>query len=224
MCGRFAIAQSRFTHIEQSLHTTFAEVLPRYNIAPTQQIPVIRRIEDGNYVMSDMKWGWVPSWSKTPTTTYNTFNARIETVAEKPLFRSAFQHRRCLIPASGFFEWHTEEHRKQPYYFTFANNQEMGLAGIWDVWKKPDGTLLESCAIIVGRSNSLIGRVHDRMATIIPESHYDDWLNPNEKQDYLLAILTLPYPAEKMRAWRVSVNVNSVRNQGSELIQPLARG
>lgn len=221
MCGRFAVSQPRFPHIEQALGTTFAPVQPRYNIAPTQPIAVIRQVEDA-YVMSEMKWGLVPAWSKTPSTTYSTFNARLETVAEKPVFRSAFRHRRCLIPASGFHEWHTEDKHKQPYYFTLASGAEMALAGLWEEWKGADGSTLQTCTILVGASNSLVGKIHDRMATIVPESHYQDWLNPKEKTDYLLAMLTAPYLADKMKAWKVSPQVNSVRNQGAELILPLA--
>ena len=97
----------------------------------------------------------------------------------------------------------------------------MALAGLWEEWKGADGTTLQTCTILVGSSNSLIGKIHDRMATIVPENHYQDWLNPNEKTDYLLAILTAPYLAEKMKVWKVSPQVNSVRNQGAELILPL---
>lgn len=221
MCGRFAVSQPRFTRIEQALKTSFAPVLPRYNIAPTQPIAVIRQIDDA-YVMSEMKWGLVPAWSKTPLTTYSTFNARLETVTEKPVFRSALRHRRCLIPASGFYEWHTEDKHKQPYYFTLATGEEMALAGLWEEWKGADGTALQTCAILVGASNALVGKIHDRMATIVPENHYQDWLNPNEKTDYLLAMLTAPYLADKMKAWKVSPQVNSVRNQGADLILQLA--
>ncbi len=221
MCGRFAVSQPRFARIEHALGATFEPVLPRYNIAPTQPISVIRQIEDA-YLMSEMKWGLVPAWSKTPSTTYSTFNARLETAAEKPAFRSAFRHRRCLIPASGFYEWHTEDKHKQPYYFTLASGEEMALAGLWEEWKGADGTVLQTCTILVGASNSLVGKIHDRMATIVPANHYQDWLNPDEKTDYLLAILTAPYLADKMKAWKVSPQVNSVHNQGAELILPLA--
>jgi putative SOS response-associated peptidase YedK len=223
MCGRFVLAQSRFKRIERNLRTTFTEVTPRYNIAPAQQIPVIHQVDE-DYVMSDMKWGLVPSWSKTPTTTYSTFNAKLETAAEKPAYRSAFKHRRCLIPASGFYEWQREENHKQPYYFTLADGEEMALAGLWEQWKDPhdpDGAIFNTCTIIVGAPNSLIGKIHNRMATIVPASLYEDWLNPNEKTDYLIAMLTTPYPANKMKMWKVSTNVNSVRNQGPELIKPV---
>lgn len=219
MCGRFAITTRRLQRLEQLLKTEFPDMTERYNIAPTQPIPVIREV-DGYYSMTDMRWGLVPSWSKTPTTTYSTFNAKIETVAEKPLYRSAFKHRRCLIPASGFYEWRTENGLKQPYYFTRQDDAEMALAGLWEEWKGPDGTMLQSCSILVGAANSLVGAVHDRMATIVPDNHVEDWLNPNENTDYLLAILTPPFPADKMKSTKVSSKVNAVRNQGPELLLP----
>lgn len=161
MCGRFAITQPRFEHIEAALGTHFVEVERRYNIAPTEPISVIRKAAD-EYVMNDMRWGLVPAWSKTPSTTYATYNAKIETVADKPAYRSAFKHRRCLIPASGFYEWHTgEDGIKQPYYFTLEDGREMAMAGLWEEWKGSDGSVLQSCSILVGKANSLVGKVHD---------------------------------------------------------------
>lgn len=220
MCGRFAIARPKFSRIEKELNASFQEVSPRYNIAPSQEIPVIRE-QDGEYVMEDMIWGLVPSWSKEPKTTYSTFNARVETVDEKPLFRSAFRHRRCLIPASGFYEWKKDGKRKLPYYFTLASGEEMALAGLWEEWQGRDGSVLHSCTIIVGQSNPLVGGVHDRMACIVPPEGYADWLNPNEKSDYLLAMLQDPYDAGLMKCWPVTPAVNSVKNEGPELIEPV---
>ena len=219
MCGRFAISQPHFTRIERALNTSFGEVKPSYNIAPSERIPVIRQTDEG-YTLFEMKWGLVPSWSKTPTTPFSTFNARIETVAEKPMFRSALRHRRCLIPASGFYEWHTENKHKQPYYFSMADGEEMALAGLWEEWKSSDGEILQSCTIVVGQSNPLVGKIHDRMATIVPEASYANWLDPMGNTEELLAKLTVPYPADLMQSWKVDMRVNSVRNQGPDLIKP----
>jgi len=219
MCGRFAISQPRFTRIEKALKTTFDEVTPRYNIAPSQEIAAIHEAE-GEYVMEYMKWGLVPSWSETPKTSYSTFNARLETVAEKPLYRSAFRHRRCIIPASGFYEWKQEGGRKLPFYFTLSNGEEMALAGLWEEWKGRDGSVLRSCTIIVGQSNPLVGGIHDRMACIVPTEELEDWLNPNEKSDYLLSMLQNPYDAGLMTCRAVAPAVNSVKNEGPQLIGP----
>lgn len=220
MCGRFALSQPKLSRVERVLNVTFDEISPRFNIAPSEHIPVIRWSE-GSYEMSNMKWGLVPSWSKAPITAYSTFNARIETVSEKPMFRTALQQRRCLIPASGFYEWRTENDRRQPYYFTMADGEEMVLAGLWEEWRGSNGETLQSCAVLVGQPNALVNEIHGRMAVIVPERLFGSWLNHGENPDYLLAMLSAPYPAEKMHMWKVGRQVNSVRNQGADLILPL---
>lgn len=221
MCGRFAISQRAFTHLEQILHAHLGEVRPRYNIAPTSMIPVIFPEEDG-YVMQEMRWGLVPSWSKEPNTSFATFNARIETVSQKPAFRSAFRKRRCVIPASGFYEWHTDEEGiKQPYYFHLKARHEMALAGLWEEWRgNEEEAAFRSCTILVGSANPVVGRFHQRMATILPDALIEDWLNPRENTDYLLTLLSQPFEDEEMMATKVSRKVNSVRNQGEDILLP----
>lgn len=220
MCGRYAITQKTFDCLEDILGTRFGEVIPRYNIAPTTFIPVIRPAEE-SYLMEEMRWGLVPSWSSAPATNFSTFNARIETVAEKPAFRSAFRKRRCVIPASGFYEWHTDaEGIKQPYYFRLKTGHEMALAGLWENWQGADGSVLQSCTILVGSANPVVGQFHDRMATILPAALIEDWLNPRENTDYLLNLLVQPYADTEMEAIKVSRKVNSVRNQGPEVLLP----
>ena len=221
MCGRFAISQRTFDHLGQILGTQFDEVTPRYNIAPGRMIPVIHPDEEG-YVMEEMRWGLVPSWSKEAKSSFATFNARIETVAQKPAFRSAFRKRRCIIPASGFYEWHTDGNgNKQPYYFHLKAGHEMALAGLWDEWHGGEGNLLKSCAILVGNANPVVGRFHERMATILPDALIEDWLNPRESTDYLLTLLRQPFTEEEMVATKVSREVNSVRNQGAQVLLPV---
>jgi len=220
MCGRFTVSQPRFTHIEMVLSTQFNVVQPHYNIAPSEQIAVIYQVDE-QFVMSDMKWGLVPSWSKAPTTTHNTFNAEIETITENRLYRSAFRHRRCLIPASGFYVWHAEGDNKQPYYFTRTDGEEMAFAGLWEEWMEADSAILQSCTILIGAANNEVGKFHDRMACIIPENHYRDWLNPKMHTEYLLAMLSAPYPEDKIKSVKVSTKVSSIWAEGSELIQPI---
>lgn len=222
MCGRFAITQTAFAYLETVLDAQLGQVAPRYNIAPTSMIPVIRPAEQG-YLMEDMRWGLVPSWSKEPVSSFATFNARVETVAHKPAFRNAFRKRRCIIPASGFYEWHTDEQgNKQPYYFRLKEGHEMALAGLWEAWQGKDGSMLHSCTIVVGSANETVGRFHDRMATILPKAHIGDWLNPAENTEYLLALLSQPYTEEAMEAIKVSRKVNSVRNQSSDILLPVS--
>jgi len=220
MCRRFAVTQPRFTHIEKVLSTQFNDVQPHYNFAPSEHIAVIYPIHD-QFVMSNMRWGLVPSWSKTLTTTNSTFNADIETVTENRLYRSAFRHRRCLIPASGFYGWHTEGDNIQPYYFTRIDGEEMAFAGLWEEWMEVESTILQSSTILMGAPNYLVGKLHDRMACIVPENHYRDWLDPKMDTENLLAMLSVPYPEEKMKMVKVSTKVNSIWAEGSELIQPI---
>jgi putative SOS response-associated peptidase YedK len=138
MCGRYAISTSRLARIENALGIELPEVQPHYNIAPTQTVPVVRTNEVGGYELVNMRWGLIPGWSKEPRTSYATFNARAETVAEKPTFRAAYRSRRCLVPASSFYEWRDEQGRKQPWYFSAADGQELAFAGLWEEWHGPD--------------------------------------------------------------------------------------
>lgn len=219
MCGRFVIATSSFSRIEATLGTRFPEIHPRYNISPSQTIPVIRESADGGYEMADMRWGLIPYWSQEPKISYSTFNARAETLAEKPAFREPFRSKRCLIPASGFYEWKTEAGRKQPYYLTAVDDGGLAFAGLWDEWRRPEESLL-SCTIVVGRPNELVAEIHDRMVLILAEDAYGAWLNPRASLDTVRSLME-PYPATRMRAWRVSPTVGNARNEAPALIQPV---
>jgi putative SOS response-associated peptidase YedK len=219
MCGRFAIATPRFSGIERVLGVTFQPIAPRYNIAPTQNIPVIRQSEQG-YEMTDLRWGLIPFWSKTPTTEYSTFNARIESVATKPAFRGPFRSRRCLIPASGLYEWKQEGGRKQPYYITGEDDEGIAIAGLWDEWRDISGFILASCTILVGPANERVAPIHDRLAIILPETAYAAWLDPKADLAQIKELLH-PYPSDQMRCWPVSTAVNLAHNSAPELINPL---
>ena len=219
MCGRFAIATPHFSRIERALGTPFQAVQPQYNIAPTQTIPIIRQTEHG-YEMTEMRWGLIPFWSKTPTTEYSTFNARIESVTTKPAFRGPFRTRRCLIPASGLYEWKLEGGRKQPYFITGEDDDGIAFAGLWDEWRDRSRYTLASCTIIVGPADELAAPIHDRLAIILPETAYATWLDPKADLDQINGLLC-PYPSDHMRCWPVSTAVNQARNNTPELIKPI---
>ena len=220
MCGRFAIAHPTFHRLEQVLGTTFPPVPLHYNVAPSQIIPTLRQLT-GGYEQVDMRWGLIPHWSKEAKTSYSTHNARAETVADKPLFKSSFRARRCLIPVSGFYEWQTLDDRKQPYYFTGEHDDGLVFAGLWDEWH---GEVAEerilSCTIVVGVANPLVAPVHDRMPVILPEMAYKTWLDPHTPMEQIKSLL-VPFPAAHMRGWRVSAAVGNPRNQTPTLIEPL---
>lgn len=220
MCGRYVIAQSRFARLERRLGAVFPELAPRYNIAPTQIIPAIRQMDDGHYEMGQFRWGLIPHWAKEPKIPYSTFNARAETVANKPAFRASYKSRRCLIPASGWYEWKTEAGKKKPYYFTSRGAEGLVLAGLWDQWHGADGTRLWSCTILVGAANDIVGQVHDRMPIILPESAYTAWLDPQEDLRHIGELL-VPFDAHELRSWAVTPAVNQARNDYPELIAPM---
>ena len=179
MCGRYRL--SRRKQLIQEYFDTTEEVdwEPRYNIAPTQTVPVIR--QDAREPMrraSLMRWGLVPNWAKDVTVGARMINARSETAAEKPAFKELLQRRRCLIPADGFYEWQKTGKSKQPYCFEMVQREPFAFAGLWDSWRTPDGATLETCTILTTTPNQLLADIHDRMPVILPSASYDRGLIP----------------------------------------------
>lgn len=210
----------------QSLQTHFQlDIIPdgfvtaRYNIAPTQPVAVITNTAPKTLTLQ--KWGLIPSWSKDPSIASSLINARAETLYEKPSFRTAFKRRRCLIPATGFYEWGKGEGKtKQPYYIHLADNQIFAFAGLWETWHSPDSDMIETCTIITTEPNDLIRRLHHRMAVILDPPDYELWLSPDELPPSALMPLLKPYPPENMRYYPVSPLVNNVRNDSPACIKP----
>ena len=220
MCGRYAIATSRLPRIENALGVALPEVTPRYNVAPTQTVPIVRATAERRYELVEARWGLIPAWSKEPRTAYATFNARVETVATKPAFRAAYRARRCLVPASGFYEWREEGGRKQPWYFSAADGRELTFAGLWEAWRGLDSPPVLSCTILVGTANELVAPVHDRMAVILGADDYATWLDLAQDPTTVASLLR-PCPSAWLRGWRVSRTVSNAKSEGAELIAPL---
>lgn len=221
MCGRFI----RTTPIERysALFTAPGSVnlKPSYNIAPSSKILLARNNAKGGRELVALKWGLVPSWSKEPKTEYSTINARAETVDEKPTFRSAFRSRRCLIASDGFIEWQKHpDGTKQPIFIGLADGKPFAFAGLWEQWER-EGQVLESCAIIVTQSNELMKPIHDRMPVILSPDYYDAWMNPSELNFAHLKSLLAPFPSDRMRAYPISNQINSPRNDHRGLIEPM---
>ncbi len=195
---------------------------PRYNIAPAQMIDVVFEPESER-VLSKLKWGLVPSWSKDASTSKGLINARAETLTEKPSFREAFKSHRCIIPASGFYEWQKKGiGAKQPFYFYLKEKDVFGFAGLWEEWlDKQTGELLETCTIITTEANDVLKPVHDRMPVILKAENYDEWLDAKEKNTEKLQKFLLPYPAKEMDSHAVSRSVNIPDVDSAELIKPL---
>ncbi|NVN93469.1 MAG: SOS response-associated peptidase [Desulfuromonadales bacterium] len=211
MCGRIVTAIS-----PEYLASLFGlqdvpRIEPRYNVAPSQAVGVIRCDDSEHNRFDLMKWGLVPSWSKDTKIASHTINARSETVAEKPAFRHAIKYNRCIIPTSGFYEWLRTDQHKQPYFIHQANHAPMCFAGIWEHWNDPDGAVLETFSILTTTANELIGELHDRMPVILSPEDYEFWLNRNMHDAQLLERLYQPYPAERMAAYKVPDLINNPR-------------
>ncbi len=224
MCGRFT---NRLTWREiVALYRLTAPATPernlpaRYNICPTTTIDaVIER--DGKRELVPMRWGLIPSWwQKTAKETPSTFNARAETVTEKPMFRAAFKRTRCLIPASGYYEWKGTPTGKQPYYISAADGTPLSFAGLWDEWQDRETSKpVKSCTIIVTAANEFARQVHDRMPVIVDPAQFEPWLTGTAGPELLK-----PVPENMLQMWPVSRRVNSSRAPGDDptLIEPVA--
>lgn len=221
MCGRF-VSVAKKKEIEKEFKVEIADgnlTAPRYNIAPTQMIAAIAEIENAREFAS-FKWGLIPHWAKDESIGNKLINARAETLTEKPSFREAFRSRRCIIPASGFFEWQKQSKgAKQPFYFYLKDKEVFGFAGLWEEWlDKQTGELTESCTIITTTANEMLKPVHDRMPVILRSDCYEQWLDQKEKNTDKLQKMLAPYPAEKMSVHTVSRAVNLTTNNSAELI------
>ncbi len=216
---RFA-RESKLSLIEKAfdINKVLTKIERSYNVAPTQR--VVSVINDGGTnILTDFKWGLIPSWAKDDSFATKLCNARSETIAEKPSFRSAFRERRCLVIATGYYEWYTEGKMKIPVFFHLKTKEPFGIAGIWETWKSPENETVETCSIITTEANETAKQIHDRMPVIMPYDRIPDWLDPsNRNKDSLLDMLK-PYSPEEMGMYRVSPIVNSPRNNAPECVQ-----
>ncbi|MFC4735992.1 SOS response-associated peptidase [Bacillus daqingensis] len=219
MCGRFT-----FLIDEDELMRLYGlEYVPEleqsYNTAPSQQITAI--VHDGEKNRAGkLRWGLVPSFAKDEKIGWKMINARSETVHEKPSFKKLFYKRRCIIPADSFYEWKRENNEKLPYRIRLSEEPVMSLAGLWDRWEAPDGSIVQSCTILTTEANSLMEDIHDRMPVILDEAARSIWLDRSVQDTEKLRGLLTPYPAEKMEAYRVPQIVNSPKHNGPECIEP----
>jgi len=217
MCGRYALYADRGLVKAVYDLQDVPDFDASYNVAPTQSILAVAADETGRH--ADLyRWGLVPFWAKE-IGKYNTINARAETVASKPMYRAPFKERRCLIPASGYYEWQAVAGGKQPYFIHAADNDLLSFAGVWDRWKQPDGETLLSAAIIVTAANPDTREIHDRMPVILPRETWDAWLDPKNHDTKALQGLLKPAPKGALASRPVSTRVNSPRNNGPELLE-----
>lgn len=223
MCGRFALNDNPLKLAEYFHLTGDVDFSPSWNIAPSTRICSIIADEEGGRHLHRMRWGLIPSWAKDATIGNKLVNARGETIAEKPSFRSAFKRRRCLIPASGFYEWKTEAGKKYPWYVSLKSGEPMAFAGLWETWHPEGEEAIESCCIITTDANSLMARIHDRMPVILNPDQWPIWLSQQEQQSDKLLPLVRAHDSKSMQAWPVTRELNKVgQRDDAGLAEPLA--
>jgi len=218
MCGRYRLSR-RKQLVEEYFDTTpwGEDWNPRFNIAPTQPVPVIRQHpKEPLRQLSVMKWGLIPHWAKDPSIAMSTINAKSETAATKPAFRDPLKFRRCLIPADGFYEWKRTVKAKQPFCFEIKGGELFAFAGLWDGWKEASGNWIKTCSILTTTPNVLTATVHDRMPVILDSESYDLWLDPGMQNVAAISQLLKPYDASQMQLYPVSSRVNHVTNDDEE--------
>ena len=219
MCGRYCIMSAPeairrlFRYLEQP------NFPPRYNIAPTQPVPIVRVI-GGERHFALVRWGLLPSWVKDPKTFTLLINARGESVNEKPAFRTAMKRRRCLFPADGFYEWKGEAGRKRPYFAHLKSGGPLAFAGLWETWTGPNGEEMETAAIITTEANREMAQVHHRAPVIVPPEAFDFWLDCDNVDAKTASAVIAPAPAGTMAVYEISPAVNRVANDSPALIAP----
>jgi putative SOS response-associated peptidase YedK len=222
MCGRFALVTpgpeiARLFNLD-----TIPTFEARYNIAPTQVVVGVRATTDERRELAALLWGLVPHWAKDASIGSRMINARSETVAEKPAFRTPFRRRRCLIPADGYYEWaKTAAKQKQPYFIRFRDGEPFAFAGLWDAWEQGADAYIESCTLLTTEANALTRRIHDRMPVILRPQDFNLWLDPTVQRPERLVHLFAPYPSEEMEAFPVSLRVNNPSNDDPTCVEPL---
>ena len=220
MCGRYTITSS-----PEALRALFGyaeqpNFPARYNIAPTQPIPIVR-LQEGERHFALVRWGLIPSWVKDPNDFALLLNARGESVIDKPAFRNAMKRRRCLVPADGFYEWKPVGGRKQPSYIRARSGAPLAFAGLWETWEGPNGEEVDTATIVTTRANRLLADIHDRMPVIVPEEAFNLWLDCANVDAITASALIAPAPEDLLEASPVSTAVNRTANDNAGLLEPV---
>jgi putative SOS response-associated peptidase YedK len=223
MCGRYRLSRRK-----QIIEEHFDSVdwqddwSPRFNVAPTQPVPVIRQNpKEPIRELSLMRWGLIPSWAKDTSGAARMINARSETAHTLPAFRDAMKLRRCLVPADAFYEWQRRGSAKQPFCFEVGDGGLFAFAGLWERWRDPSGQWVKSCAILTTTPNAVTSAVHDRMPVILEPDSYDLWLDPGMTNVQVISEMLKPYDAQSMRCYPVSTRINHVANDDEECSRPV---
>lgn len=227
MCGRFTLRAPASVIAEQFSLFDLPSLSPRYNIAPTQTVAVVRQVGQAGGAgreLVNLRWGLIPHWAKDPAIGNRMINARSESVAEKPAYRTALRRRRCLVAADGFYEWQPGGRRKQPYFIRMKDDLPFGFAGLWETWEGPENSYIESCTIITTDANELMAPIHDRMPVIVDPKDYGLWLDTSIQDPARLLPLLCPLHGDVLVAEPVGTRVNSPANDDAACIAPLNEG
>lgn len=223
MCGRFTLRMPVKELAPLFEVASDFETVPRYNIAPTQSVLAVRQGGDGKRQIVGLRWGLVPAWADDPSIGNRAFNARSETAAEKPMFRSAIKTRRCAILADGFYEWKREGNSKLPLLFEMTHGEPFAIGGLWERWNR-EGAGMETCTLLTTAANELMATIHDRMPVVVPRAALAAWLNPEPLSKAKLEEFFVPFPSEGMRSTAVNPIVNNARNEDPRCVAPYAVG
>lgn len=220
MCGRITLKTTP-EELAEFFNIPLVSLLePRFNIAPTQPVLVVRRLPGKEREAAALRWGLIPQWSMDATIGSKLINARSETVTQKPSFREAFKSRRCLVLADGFYEWKKEKGKRYPFLFRMKDGKPFALAGLWETNEVLEKEKLETFTVLTTEANALVRPLHDRMPVIINPAHYELWLDPEMKDAAALKPLLKPYPVEQMVSTPVNAWVNDPKNEGARCIAP----
>lgn len=225
MCGRFACFASHEAVRQLFPAAEFTAIAPQYNLAPTDPVPVVRQARDGSPRLGLVRWGLVPHWAKDPSIGARMINARAETVDSKPAFRDAFRRRRCLVIASGFYEWARTAAGKVPHFIRRADGCPFAMAGLWERWRDPaSGEVLDTCTVITTEANGLVGQLHDRMPVILAPAQFQGWLDREVTDVEALRAWLVPWDDSDFVAHPVGCAVNDPRAEGATLVEAAGRG
>ena len=218
MCGRYAV-----TSAPEAIRALFGypeqpNFPPRYNVAPTQPIAIVRLFE-GKRQFALVRWGLLPSWVKDPKNFTLLFNARGESLTDKPAFSAAMKYRRCLVPADGFYEWKATGTGKQPYFVCAASRRPLAFAGLWETWLGPNGEELETATIVTTRANRMLADIHERMPVIVPPEAFDLWLDCKNVDAKTATAVVAPAAEDLLETYEVSTAVNRAANEGPHLVE-----
>jgi putative SOS response-associated peptidase YedK len=220
MCGRYLITSSPEAIRALFRYREEPDFPPRYNIAPTQPVPIVR-LDNGERSLGLVRWGFIPAWVKDPHTFSLLINARGESIGEKPAFRNAMRRRRCLFPADGFHEWKSETGRRRPFCVRPRDGRPVGFAGLWETWMGPNGEELDTACIVTTAANRLLAPIHDRMPVVIVPEAFDLWLDCAKIDAETAAALIAPAPENLFEAYEISTAVNRTANDSPAVIAPL---